>query len=318
MEGDEGALHHDFRHPVMSRPRSVTITESSPRDGLQSLGAFVPTAAKIGLIDDLASAGLVSFDAVSFVNPTAVPQMSDAAEVVGGVDRDHLALNGLVPNLRGLEAAVAAGVDGIGVLTAASDSFTRANTNASVDESMVRIRAILDRKPADLPVRAYVSTVTHCPYEGPTDPSRVAKLAEQLLEWGCDEVFLGETIGMGTVPDVERVLGAVLAVAPVDRIGVHFHDTYGQGVANLMTSLEAGISRLDSSAGGLGGCPYAPGAAGNVATEDVVWLLNGLGISHGIDLGRLARVAMEFCQSHSLTHRSKAGRAVLAAVERQR
>lgn len=296
----------------MSRPIRVIVTESSPRDGLQSLGAFISTGDKIALIDDLAVAGMTNFDAVSFVSPAAVPQMADAVEVVEGVARSGITLNGLVPNLRGLEAALEAGIDGIGVLTAASDSFSEANVNATVDESMARIRQILDEVSDSLPVRGYVSTVTHCPFEGPTDPTRVAKLAEQLIEWGCDEVFLGETLGKGTVADVERVLGEVLPLVPTERLGVHFHDTYGQAIANLAVSLDAGIARLDSSAGGLGGCPYAPGAGGNVATEDVLWLLDGLGVEHGIDLAAVARVAREFCEAHGLEYRSRAGEALLA------
>jgi hydroxymethylglutaryl-CoA lyase len=296
----------------MSRPPRVVITESSPRDGLQSLGAFVATEAKIALIDDLAVAGLVSFDAVSFVSPTAVPQMADAAEVVAGVARSGICLQALVPNRRGLEGAIEAKLDGIGVLTAASDTFSQRNVNATVDESMARIHEILASVPEHLMVRGYVSTMTHCPYEGVTDPDRVAGLSETLLEWGCDEVFLGETIGMGTTADVARVLDRVLDRVPVERLGVHFHDTYGQAIANLAVALDAGVSRLDSSAGGLGGCPYAPGAGGNVATEDVVWLLDGLGIEHGVDLAAVARVARAFCDSQRLEYRSKAGQALLA------
>jgi hydroxymethylglutaryl-CoA lyase len=299
----------------MPWPSRVFITESSPRDGLQSLAALVATEAKVALIADLAAAGVTSFDAVSFVSPAAVPQLADGAAVVAALARHGLFLTGLVPNLRGLEAALEAGVDGIGVLTAASDEFNRHNLNATVAESMSRIRAILDRVPDGIRVRGYVSTVTHCPYSGPTDPARVASLTETLLDWGCDEVFLGETIGRGTVADVERVLAAVLAVAPVDRLGVHFHDTYGQALANLVVALQAGISRIDSSAGGLGGCPYAPGAGGNVATEDVLWMLEGLGVDHGIDLVGVARVAHRFCADQHLEYRSRAGAALLAARE---
>lgn len=299
----------------MSLPTRVSITESSPRDGLQSLGVLIPTREKAGLIDDLAATGLSSFDAVSFVNPSAVPQMADAAEVMAEVERSGVHLNGLVPNLRGLEAALAAKVDGIAVLTAASDTFNRRNINASVEESMERIRRILARVPDGLHVRAYISTATHCPYEGPTDPNRVAALASTLFEWGCDEVFLGETIGMGTVADVERLLSAVLTDSPADSLGVHFHDTYGQALANQVVALQAGIAKLDASAGGLGGCPYAPGAGGNVATEDVMWLLDGLGIEYQGELTEVATVSSRFCARHDLTYRSRAGEAVLARRE---
>lgn len=298
----------------MSRPARVEVTESSPRDGLQSLGLFVPTGDKIGLIEDLSVAGLSSFDAVSFVSPSAVPQMADGAEVVAGVARTGIQLNGLVPNLKGLQAALAAGVDGIGVLTAASDTFNLQNINATVDESMERIRGILAEVPDQIRVRGYVSTATHCPYEGPTDPARVSQLTETLLDWGCDEVFLGETLGRGTVADVDRLLGTVLESVPAQPIGVHFHDTYGQALANLSLSLDYGVARLDSSAGGLGGCPYAPGAAGNVATEDVMWLLDGLGLDHDGEIKAVARVAQRFCRDHHLTYQSKAGRAVLASA----
>lgn len=297
----------------MNRPSRVEITESSPRDGLQSLGVFIPTEAKIGLIDELALAGMTSFDAVSFVSPAAVPQMADGADVVAGVARDGIRLNGLVPNLRGLERALAAGVDGVGVLTAASDTFSLRNVNTDVAGAMQRIRSILTEVPEELAVRGYVSTATHCPYEGKTDPRRVADLAATLVEWGCDEVFLGETLGRGTAGDIEALLEHVLGAVPIDRVGVHFHDTYGQALANLVVSLDAGISRLDSSAGGLGGCPYAPGSAGNVATEDVMWLLAGLGIDHVGDIESVADVAARFCTEWRLPYQSRAGRALLAA-----
>lgn len=299
----------------MSLPDRVTVTESSSRDGLQSLGVFVPTEAKAGLIDDLASAGLTSFDAVSFVSPKWVPQMADAAEVVKAVTAEEITLIGLVPNMKGLELAVEAGLDHLAVLTAASDTFNQRNINATVDESMHRIRRILFESPETLTFRAYISTATHCPYEGEQEPDWVAHLAETLIEWGVQTVFLGETIGKATPAHVERLLDEVLALVPAGRVGVHFHDTYGQAVANTVVALERGISQMDASAGGLGGCPYAPGAAGNVATEDLVWLLDGLGIEHGVDARKVAQIAHGFCREHDLAYNSKAGRALLAAEE---
>jgi hydroxymethylglutaryl-CoA lyase len=296
----------------------VTITESSSRDGLQSLGAFVPTAAKAGLINDLSRTGLRLFDAVSFVSPKAVPQMADGAEVLASVERvEGMTLFGLVPNLKGLETAVAAGVDGIGVLTAASDTFNERNINATVDESMHRIRRILLEVPEDLVVRGYVSTATHCPFEGEQDPDWVAHLAETLVEWGVHAVFLGETIGKATPGHVDRLLDEVLDLVPVEMVGVHFHDTYGQAVANTAAALGRGVAMMDASAGGLGGCPYAPGATGNVATEDVLYLLDGLGIEHGIDAIAVAEVAQAFCADHNLPYNSAAGRALLASRARE-
>lgn len=296
-------------------PGRVSVTESSTRDGLQSLGAFVPTEAKSKLIDDLAAAGVTSFDAVSFVSPKWVPQMADGAEVIAGVKAKGLRLMALVPNQKGLEAALEAGVTDIGVLTAASDTFNQKNINATVDESMHRIRRIVLESPETLTFRAYISTATHCPFEGEQDPDWVAHLAETLIEWGVQEVFLGETIGMATPAHVERLLDEVLADIAVDRVGVHFHDTYGQALANTLVALERGIDRMDSSAGGLGGCPYAPGASGNLATEDLLWLLDGLGIEHGIDIGAVARVASQFCEDQGLVYNSRAGKALLAARE---
>lgn len=297
----------------MTYPDHVTITESSSRDGLQSLGAFVATKAKARLIDDLAMAGLTTFDAVSFVSPKWVPQMADGADVVKSVSTDGIRLIGLVPNMRGLEDAVASGLTDVAVLTAASDTFSQRNINASVDEAMHRIRRIVLEGQSDLTFRAYISTATHCPYEGDQDPDWVAHLAETLMEWGVEEVFLGETIGMGTPAHVNRLLDEVLDRIPVSRVGVHFHDTYGQGVANTLVALERGVEKMDSSAGGLGGCPYAPGASGNVATEDLLWLLDGLGIEHGIDASAVAVVAQRFCADHGLAYNSRAGTALTAS-----
>jgi hydroxymethylglutaryl-CoA lyase len=300
---------------VTEMPDRVTITESSSRDGLQSLGVHIPTSDKSSLIDDLAATGLVSFDAVSFVSPKWVPQMADGAEVVAGITAKDVRLIGLVPNMRGLELAVEAGVKDVAVLTAASDAFTSKNINATVDESMHRIRRIVLEGPLDISYRAYISTATHCPYEGAQDPDWVAYLAETLVEWGVEEVFLGETIGKATPAHVERLLDEVLDRTPVDKVGVHFHDTYGQAIANTVVALDRGIDKMDSSAGGLGGCPYAPGASGNVATEDLVWLLDGLGIEHGVDSVGVAEVARRFCRNHNLAYNSRAGTALLAVEE---
>lgn len=293
-------------------PDRVTVTESASRDGLQSLGVFVPTEAKAKLIDDLARAGTTSFDAVSFVSPRWVPQMADGAQVVAAVTATDIRLIGLVPNMRGLENAIAAGLSDVGVLTSASDTFSQRNINASVDESMHRIRRIVLEGPLDVRFRAYISTATHCPYEGPQDPDWVAHLAETLVEWGLEEVFLGDTVGMATPADVQRLLEEVLDVVPVERVGVHFHDTYGQAIANTVVALERGIDKMDASAGGLGGCPYAPGASGNVATEDLLFLLDGMGIEHGIDTRSVADVASRFCAEHDLEYNSRAGRALLS------
>jgi hydroxymethylglutaryl-CoA lyase len=297
----------------VSYPDHVTITESSSRDGLQSLGAFVPTEAKAGLIDDLAGAGLANFDAVSFVSPKWVPQMADGAEVVKAISTRGIRLIGLVPNMQGLENAVEAGLTDVAVLTAASDTFSQRNINATVDEAMHRIRRIVLGSSEDLNFRAYISTATHCPYEGEQDPDWVAHLAETLAEWGVHEVILGETIGKGTPSHVNRLLDEVINRVPVELVGVHFHDTYGQAIANTLVALERGIEKMDASAGGLGGCPYAPGASGNVATEDLLWLLDGLGIDHGVDARRVADVAQRFCSEQNLTYNSRAGQAMLAA-----
>ena len=275
----------------------------------------MPTEAKARLIDELAGAGTVSFDAVSFVSPKWVPQMADGAEVIAAITVNDLRLIGLVPNMKGLENAVAAGLSDVGVLTSASDTFSQRNINASVDEAMHRIRRIVLEGPLDIRFRAYISTATHCPYEGPQDPDWVAHLAETLVEWGVEEVFLGDTVGKATPTDVERLLDDVLDLVPVERIGVHFHDTYGQAIANTVVALGRGIDKMDASAGGLGGCPYAPGASGNLATEDLLFLLDGLGIEHGIDIETVADVASRFCIEHELVYNSRAGRALLSSPD---
>jgi hydroxymethylglutaryl-CoA lyase len=240
--------------------------------------------------------------------------MADGAEVVQAVSTPGLRLIGLVPNMRGLEDAVAAGLTDVAVLASASDTFSERNINATVDEAMHRIRRIVLDSPETLTFRAYISTATHCPYEGEQDPDWVAHLAETMFEWGVQEIFLGETTGMGTPAHVSRLLDEVLDRVPVESLGVHFHDTYGQGVANTVAALKRGIDKMDGSAGGLGGCPYAPGASGNVATEDLIWLLHGLGIPHGVDGPAVAGIARSFCEDQGLKYNSRAGTAMLAAT----
>ena len=299
-------------------PSQVLVTESSPRDGLQSLGALVPTEAKARLIDDLSVAGIKSFDAVSFVNPKAVPQMADGAGVIAAVqNREGVELGGLVPNMKGFEAAIEAGVDTIGLLTAASDEFNQRNINATVDEAMHRIRRILLEVPRGVATRSYISTATHCPFEGDQDPDWVAHLAGTLVEWGSDTVYLGDTIGKATPSHIEILLEHVLEEVPVEKVGIHLHDTYGQALANTTVALEHGVARMDTSAGGLGGCPYAPGATGNLATEDLLYMLDGMGIEHGARLPDVARVARDFCEEQGLDYNSRAGKALLASQERE-
>jgi hydroxymethylglutaryl-CoA lyase len=244
--------------------------------------------------------------------------MADGADVIAGIsNREGLELIGLVPNMKGFEAAVTAGVDTIAVLTAASDTFNERNINATVDESMHRNRRILLEVPMGMKTRGYVSTATHCPFEGEQDPDWVAHLVETLLEWGAEVVYLGDTVGQATPAHVERLLDEVFKVAKPSQVGVHFHDTYGQAIANTVVALDRGISQMDSSAGGLGGCPYAPGATGNLATEDLLYLLDGLGIEHGIDPAALAQAAYDFCSANDLDYNSRAGKAGLAARGRQ-
>lgn len=301
----------------MSLPTHATVVEVGPRDGLQSQSTMLGPDEIVAFIDRLSETGLGVIEAGAFVSPKWVPQMADGAEVVKGVTHREVRLIGLVPNMRGLESAVDAGLTNIGVLTASSETFCERNINATVDESMHRIRRILLEGPENLTFRAYISTATHCPYEGEQDPDWVAHLAQTLVEWGVHEVFLGETIGKATPADVGRLLDEVLGRVPVENVGVHFHDTYGQAVANTVVALERGIDMMDSSAGGLGGCPYAPGASGNVATEDLLWLLDGLGIEHGVSARAVAEVAQRFCADHNLTYNSRAGRALLAAQEQE-
>ena len=274
----------------MALPTSVRIAEVGPRDGLQNEAAVVPLAAKVDLIEALAEAGLKTVESGSFVSPKWVPQMADTAEVLAAIKRvPGVAYPVLVPNLKGLEAAVAAGVEEIAVFGAASESFSRKNINCSIAESLERFRPVVEAALArGIRVRGYVSCVLGCPYEGEIAPDAVAAVSKALADMGCYEISLGDTIGVGTPLKAQAMVAAVATLVPVDRLAVHFHDTWGQALANILACLELGVAVVDSAVAGLGGCPYAKGATGNVATEDVVYMLDGMGIRTGVDLMKLA------------------------------
>lgn len=275
------------------RPAAVTLYEVGPRDGLQAEAQSIPAADKIALIDKLSASGLSQIEAASFVSPKWVPQMADAAEVMAGIQRKAgVSYPVLTPNLHGYEAARAAGAETVAIFGAASETFSQKNINCSIAESLERFAPVCAAAARDgVRVRGYVSCVIACPYEGPILPDAVVRVAERLLEMGCYEISLGDTIGVGTPAGTQRLLDVVLKRIPVEKIAVHFHDTYGQALANILTSLDYGVATVDSSVGGLGGCPYAPGAAGNVATEDVLYMLNGLGVHTGVDLDAVVEAA---------------------------
>lgn len=274
----------------MNLPAEIRIVEVGPRDGLQNESAPVSTEVKIRLIEDLAAAGLTDIEAGAFVSPKWVPQMADSAAVLAGLHRDPAKRYPvLVPNLQGLEAALKAGAREVAIFAAASESFSRKNTNCSIAESLDRFQPVMARaRELGIPVRGYVSCVLGCPYEGEIAPKAVASVAKSLNDLGCNEISLGDTIGIGSPLATQRMIGAVADHVPIQRLAAHFHDTYGQALANLLAALELGIAIIDSSVAGLGGCPYARGATGNVATEDVVFMLDGMGIETGVDLGALA------------------------------
>ena len=297
----------------MAFPKQVRLVEMSPRDGLQNEpGPVIDTAIKTGLIDRLADCGLNHIESASFVSPKWVPQMGDAAEVMAGIKRKAgVRYSVLTPNLRGFENALAAGVDEVAVFGAASESFSQKNINCSIAESLERFLPVMEAaKQHHIPVRGYVSTVLGCPYEGDIAPEQVAKVAKALAELGCYEISLGDTIGVGTPLKAKRMLEAVAAEVPIEKLAAHFHDTYGQALANLYAVLEEGISVIDASVAGLDGCPYAKGASGNVATEDVLYLLNGLGIKTGVDLDKLVATGEWISEQLKRHNGSKVGQAL--------
>lgn len=272
-------------------PRAVRIVEVGPRDGLQNEKALIPTEQKIQFINMLAEAGLPVVEATSFVSPRAIPQLSDASAVMAGLTRlPSTSYPVLVPNLKGMERALAAGVRAVAVFTAASESFTRHNINATIEESLANFRPVVALAQQEgVTVRGYISTVFGCPYEGSVESRKVLNVAQALLEMGIDELSLGDTIGVATPNQVVDVIGLLVndGAIPIGQLTVHFHDTRGTALANVLMALQLGIRIVDSSAGGLGGCPYAPGAAGNLATEDLLYMLNGMGIYTGVDLDKV-------------------------------
>ena len=270
-------------------PSKVRIVEVGPRDGLQNEQQSIDTAVKIELIERLANAGVSYIEAGAFVNPKWVPQMAGSEAVFADLNRKQgVTYAALTPNLKGYERAASVNASEVAIFAAASEAFSQKNINCSIEESISRFSSLIKAAQKDqIPVRGYVSCVTDCPYDGAIAPEKVRDIALQLLEAGCYEVSLGDTIGTGTAGSVGKMLSSVMEEIPADKLAIHFHDTYGQALANIQIALQQGIAVIDSSVAGLGGCPYAKGASGNVATEDVVYMLNGMGIEHGIDLATL-------------------------------
>jgi len=293
------------------QPQRVRIVEVGARDGLQNEKAILPAATKIELIDRLSDTGLDTIEATSFVSPKWVPQLADAADVYTAIRRKRgVRYPVLVPNLQGYERARAVGVTDIAVFTAASEAFNRKNINASIDESIERFMPVMERARADgVSVRGYVSTVLGCPYQGDVPVADVVRVARRLHELGCYEVSLGDTIGIGTPAKARAMLAAVAAEVPMAALAVHFHDTRGQALANILACLELGVAVVDSSVSGAGGCPYARGATGNVASEDVVYMLHGMGIATGIDLDKLIETGRWLSAQLARDNGSKVGKA---------
>ncbi|WP_105174101.1 hydroxymethylglutaryl-CoA lyase [Pseudoalteromonas sp. T1lg122] len=278
-------------------PDFVRIVEVGARDGLQNEAA-VSTQDKVALINALADAGLKDIEAGAFVSPKWVPQMADSSDVISALNLPSVNLSALTPNLRGAEAAKQVDIQEFAIFTAASEAFCQKNINCSIDESIDRFKDVMAfAKANNIRVRGYVSCVMGCPYQGDVDYNDVLKVSQRLLELGCYEISLGDTIGVGTARKVDELLDLLLQHIDKSKLAVHFHDTYGQALTNIYTALSRGIATVDSAVAGLGGCPYAKGASGNVATEDVVYLLQGLGIEHGIDLERLAKAGWAICSA---------------------
>ncbi len=292
----------------------VRVVEVGPRDGLQNEPREVPTKVKIELIERLANAGLPAVEATAFVSPKWVPQMADHTEVLEGIRRKPgVAYPVLTPNMKGFEAARAAGASEVAIFGAVSEAFSRSNINCSIAESLERFRPVAEAAATSgIKVRGYISCALGCPYEGEVAPEKVAEVAAALHDMGCYEVSLGDTIGVGTPAKTRAMIEACAQRVPIERLAGHYHDTYGQALANIYASLELGVATFDASVAGLGGCPYAAGASGNVATEDVVYMMNGLGIETGVDLDKLVDIGEWISGLLGREPSSRAGRAIAA------
>jgi hydroxymethylglutaryl-CoA lyase len=295
-------------------PDTITLIEVGPRDGLQNESHFVPTEQKIKLINQLSQTGLKNIEVTSFVSEKAIPQLADNLDVFNQIDKpEHINFSALVPNMQGLEQALKAHVTHISVFTAASETFNQRNINCSIKESFGRLQPVIESaKAKKLHIRAYISCVLGCPYEGNISPEQVLSVTEQLLALGVDEISFGDTIGVGTPKQTLDLIRTITQILPAEKIALHFHDTYGQAIANIYAALTEGIHRFDSAIAGLGGCPYARGASGNVATEDVLYLMHGLGIETGVDIYQVVTAGDMICKALGRKNQSKVATALLA------
>jgi len=298
----------------MSYPTDVTLIEVGPRDGLQNEPSFVPSNTKIELVNLLSESGLKHIEVTSFVSPKAIPQLADGELVFKSIEQDPAVhYSALVPNEHGMMKAIEVGAKEVAVFTAASELFNQRNINCSIEESIARFKPVMKlAKEHQIKVRGYVSCVLGCPYQGEVSPQKVVEVTKKLLELGVDDISLGDTIGVGTPKQTQNLLDELLKTVPLSQLAMHFHDTFGQAVANIYTSLAYGVHRFDSSVAGLGGCPYARGASGNVATEDVLYLMHGLGIHTGIDIYKVVAAGDMICKVLGKKNQSKVANAMLA------
>jgi len=298
----------------MDYPKQVTIIEVGPRDGLQNESAFVSTSQKIELINLLSQSGLKQIEVTSFVSEKAIPQLADNEQVFSSIEKvPDIAYSALVPNEKGMLRALNVHAKEIALFTAASESFNQRNINCSIEESIARFKPVMNlAKEHQIKVRGYISCVLGCPYEGAIPPQQVADVTQRMLDLGVDEISLGDTIGVGTAQQTQLLLDKILPLLRLDQLAMHFHDTYGQAIANIFASLHYGVHRFDSSVAGLGGCPYARGATGNVATEDVLYLMHGLGIETGVDIFKIVTTGDMICKILGKKNQSKVANAMLA------